>query len=490
MEKGATVISVVKGRLIPGVLAGLAGGLVFAAAMWHLGLLPRVALLVGGTSAVVGFIIHMLIAAVVGAGFGLLVQQQRPGAGETFFWGLNYGLLWWVLGSLTLLPLLLGQPLAWDLHAAQENFPTLPGYLLYGAVTGLTLALLRRGDGDRPSWQGPLLRGIVAGLLAAWLLGVLLDTQDQLLPMSAMMAEMAGSRLFAWLITLFIGLVAGVVFAWLYPAPFDGAGAGMVRGGIYGFFWWLLGAYTVMPLLHGSSLPWSLAAVQADFETFPAYILFGTAVALFYQWLHRLARLLFADDIGDPTVEGVGTRGLRALGRGAAGGLIGGLIFTVVMAQIGFLPVVASLVGSASPFTGFVVHLVIANLIGMSYGLLFHRQAYDMGSALGWGVSYGFIWWVLGPLTLMPVLLGGLPQWHLTAVADTFPALIGHLAYGAGLGITFYLLEARYRPWWVSRTKAEAARIAQRKAQIHTSAPALWVLVVVIALTLPVLLGM
>ncbi len=199
---------------------------------------------------------------------------------------------------------------------------------------------------------------------------------------------------------------------------------------------------------------------------------------------------MFADHLGHAQQEGVGAAGLRALGRGLISGLVGGLLFTVIMVQIGFLPTVATLVGSTSPLTGFIVHLLIANLIGMSYGLLFQRQSYDVGSALGWGLSYGFVWWLIGPLTLMPVLLGGPPQWTLSAAAAAFPALVGHLAYGAGLGVAFYLLEARYRPWWVSRSQAEGARLARRQAQIMSSAPAVWVLVVVMALILPVALGM
>jgi hypothetical protein len=140
--------------------------------------------------------------------------------------------------------------------------------------------------------------------------------------------------------------------------------------------------------------------------------------------------------------------------------------------------------------TGLIVHLVIASVIGMSYGLLFRFQSYEIGSALGWGVSYGFFWWILGALTLMPLLLGNGLQWTVAAAAAAFPSLVGHLVYGAGLGITFYLLEIRHIPWWVSRSTAEAERVEQRKEQILTSAPALWVLVVMIALTLPVLLGM
>ena len=75
------------------------------------------------------------------------------------------------------------------------------------------------------------------------------------------------------------------------------------------------------------------------------------------------------------------------------------------------------------------------------------------------------------------------------ATADLFPSLIGHLAYGAVLGVVFHLLEAHYNPWWLPVTRAQQTRIARRKEQLLTSAPALWALVIVIALTLPLLLS-
>src|SRR5262249_28822823 len=147
---------------------------------------------------------------------------------------------------------------------------------------------------------------------------------------------------------------------------------------------------------------------------------------------------------------------LRAVGRGAAAGVVGGLLFTVVMVQIGFLGTVARLVGSTSPTVGVAVHLSIAVLIGASYGLLFRRQTPDLASAIGSGTAYGLLWWVLGALTIMPVWLGGHPQWTAPAAAAAFPSLVGHLAYGAGLGVTFHLLEARLDPWWITRTAAQA----------------------------------
>ncbi len=494
---------VFKRIMLPGALAGLMGGLVFGAAMIQLGMLPTVASLVHTESGLTGFIIHMVLAAILGVGFSLLVWHQRGGAGEMLFWGLIYGTLWWFLGPLTLLPLVVDQGLRWDIHAVQAAFPSLPGHLWYGASMAIALTMLQRvgpvaasdspnsSTSHRPRSQltiGALARGALAGLLGAWLLGAMLAAQDQLLAFSAMMNM--GSTKAAWLLVLTTGVLAGLGYALLYPRPGDSAGAGLIRGTMYGFFWWVAGALTLLPLLDSGHLAWSLAAAQSSFALLPGFLLFGAAMVLLYHGFDRLTRLLFADITLHDDQEGVGTQGLRVLGRGIVAGTIGGLLFTVVMVQLGFLPTVASLIGSTSSLTGFIVHLVISDLIGISYGLLFQRQSYDVGSALGWGVTYGFFWWILGPLTLMPILLGAPPQWTIEVAAGALGSLIGHLVYGAGLGITFYLLEARHNPWWIPRRQIEAARIEHRKALVFTSAPALWVMVVIIALTVPVVLGM
>lgn len=159
------------------------------------------------------------------------------------------------------------------------------------------------------------------------------------------------------------------------------------------------------------------------------------------------------------------------------------------MVQLGLLATIAGLVGAASSSAGLVVHLLIANVIGASYGVLFRRQSYDLGSAAGWGISYGFFWSMMGPLTLLPLLLGGSPQWNVDAATAAFPSLVGHLGYGVVLGITFYLLESRYSPWWLSRTNVEAERARLRRDQVMSSAPALWALMALVALFVPVLLG-
>ena len=404
--------------------------------------------------------------------------------------GSTFGAFWWYLGPLTLLPLMTGGSPTWDVVSAQEALPLLLGHVFYGAATGLALVFIRH----RPKVQalmtmvrpGALLRGALAGLICGSLLGVSLSVQDQLQSSVGLSADQS---LAPWMLTLLIGLLSGVCFALLYPAPTDGAGPALIRGSVYGFLWWVIAPLTLVPLIGGSGLLWELGDINEVFATLPGYILLGAGVALLYQGLGGLVNVLFSDLIGSGDQEGVGAQGLRILGRTITGGLAGGLLFSLIMIQTDFLPSVADLVGTTSLVAGFFVHMAIAQLVGASYGVLFRRQSYSVGSALGWGVSYGFFWSILGPLTLMPVFLGSTPQWTPEAVATVFPSLIGHLVYGAGLGITFYVLEARYNPWWITRTQFQANLVARRRAQALSAGPALWALVVIIALTFPILLG-
>ena len=475
----------------PGAAAGLVAGAVFGLAMLDIGLLPTIAQLVREDSDAVGFLVHMAVAVILGSGFGVLVWRQRPGVGETLFWGLAYGAFWWYLGPLTLLPLFSGDGLTWDLFSAQESLQALLGHLLYGASAGLSIVFFQWALGARERFftigRDSILRGSAAGIASASLLGACLAAQDRLLS-SAGLSD-GDSQGYAWLVTLLIGVVAGVGFGVLSRTPSDGAGTGLIRGAIYGFILWLVIQLSLIPLIKGEGLAWDLNAVQENFVTYAGYILFGAGIALFYEWFGGLGRLLFGDIAAGTEQEGVGTQGLRILGRTLIGGLIGGLLFSVVMWQIDFLPSVASLVGAESEVAGFFVHMGISQVVGASYGLLFQRQSYGLGSALGWGVSYGFFWTILGPLTLAPIFLGSTPQWTVEALGQVFPNLIGHLIYGGGLGVTFYLLEARYSPWWVTRTQTQTDLVARRREQALSAGPALWTAVILIGLILPVLLG-
>ena len=124
---------------------------------------------------------------------------------------------------------------------------------------------------------------------------------------------------------------------------------------------------------------------------------------------------------------------------GAYSGLAGGAVFGGMMGMMGMLPMIGSMAGHPSAVAGFLVHLVISALIGISFAVLFGGLVHGAGEGLGYGLAYGGVWWFLGPLTLMPLMMGmGLGvNWNAAAVSQMLPSLIGHLMYGAILGLTF-----------------------------------------------------
>ncbi|GAB4098060.1 hypothetical protein [Sinomonas halotolerans] len=128
----------------------------------------------------------------------------------------------------------------------------------------------------------------------------------------------------------------------------------------------------------------------------------------------------------------IGVLGRRLLA-GAVGGLAGGIVFGVLMAAMGVLPMIASMVGSSSAAVGFGVHLVISVLIGWGLTVPFAGLLSGYGKAVLVGLAYGALWWVLGPLVIMPTVLG-MPLFMVDVAA--LMSLMGHLVYGAILAVT------------------------------------------------------
>ena len=129
---------------------------------------------------------------------------------------------------------------------------------------------------------------------------------------------------------------------------------------------------------------------------------------------------------------------------GAVAGLVGGVIFGMLMGMMGMLPVVAMLVKSESAIIGFLVHMVISAVIGAGFGLVFGWRALDTRSGALWGAVYGFVWWILGPLLIMPIMMGMGPQLGVALTMPMMISLVGHLIYGVATGLAYPMAARRF----------------------------------------------
>ena len=135
----------------------------------------------------------------------------------------------------------------------------------------------------------------------------------------------------------------------------------------------------------------------------------------------------------------------RELKLGAYGGFAGGLIFGAMMGMMGMLPMIGSMIGQPTAAAGFVLHMVNSVIIGAGFAIVLGRFVNGTRSGVGLGLAYGGVWWILGPLTLMPLFMGmgfGV-NWHVAAAAAMLPSLVGHLMYGGVLGLVYTWLRHR-----------------------------------------------
>ncbi len=128
----------------------------------------------------------------------------------------------------------------------------------------------------------------------------------------------------------------------------------------------------------------------------------------------------------------------RDIMAGALAGLIGGIVSGWAMQAQGLLSATAGLVGLSSFGAGLAVHMAASILVGATFGAIFRYQPHSSAATITSSVLYALLWWIFGVLTLVPVLMGRGPAWTARAAAAVLPNLVGHLVYGALVGISFY----------------------------------------------------
>ena len=121
-----------------------------------------------------------------------------------------------------------------------------------------------------------------------------------------------------------------------------------------------------------------------------------------------------------------------------------------------------------------------------STSLFWSQKALE--SSICWGLGYGLFWWFLGPLTLMPILLGHAPTWTMQAADILLPSLLGHVIYGAATGLVFFWFESQHAAGLLL-DKRIAVHEERLRRPLGTPAPALWLVVLGLGVVLPIILG-
>lgn len=138
-----------RSRVLAGAAAGLAGGLIFGMMMQLMSapmpdggsmpMMAMVAMVVKSGSIVVGWLYHLFNSAVIGALFGAILGQRVVDRRTGFVFGAAWGVVWWVLGGLILMPLALGMEPFAPLQMPPMRpvaLGSLAGHLMYGLILG------------------------------------------------------------------------------------------------------------------------------------------------------------------------------------------------------------------------------------------------------------------------------------------------------------------------------------------------------------------
>jgi hypothetical protein len=435
----------------------------------------------------------ILLGGIFGLICGLFFARRATTPGAGLIWGLGSALLLWFViptGIDLLLPRSASSKAM--LSDAQARFPQLVAYLVclgmpVGVVLGVRGGLRPKQGQQRFRWG----RAVVAGGLAGTISGLAFSGWEYAggyLPLLGGLPD-CQSQTRAVILHFLVALLIGSIFGILFQRDVRGYGSSMGWGLGFGIFLWFFGPLTVFPTVSRQPLDWSAEQGTALFGSLVGYIIYGFILGTIYAFLDRIwVRLFIQSDPLNREPEGLGLHFLRSVEWGGLAGLVGGLVSLPVMVATGILPKIAGLDTSFSGIRGPVIHLLVSVGIGMTYGLLFRNEAPSIGLGVPWGFLFGVIWWYVGPLTLLPLILTGVYDWRASAAAALLPSLVGHLMYGGATAFTFLLLERRYKRWLLLDPRV-AAREQRRLRPVGTPAPALWFFALGLGVLLPILLG-
>jgi hypothetical protein len=286
--------------IIGGGFAGVVGGWVFGKWMEQAGFFPLIAGVVHSNSRQVGVELHFSIAVIIGVTFALLFQRDVRGLGSSLGWGVTYGIFWWFLGALTLLPWLTHRHLDWTASHAASLFGSLIGHIIYGVILGLLYAIVDRlwlrlfVESDplnrEPESPGNWLLlsvgwGLVAGLAGGAAFGIVTIPFDDFYRVTALVGSHSSEPGFVAYMTM--GAAIGASFGLLFRYESPNLAAGVAWGMVYGLIWWFVGTLTLYPILLGRPFLWTAAVSASQLYLLIGQLVYGAATGAAFSLLER-----------------------------------------------------------------------------------------------------------------------------------------------------------------------------------------------------------
>ena len=117
-------------KLQRGAMLGIIAGFLFLAFMGP-GMTTMVAGMMGeGSAEILGFILHLIFSAVIGAIYAGWVESMATGGWQTLAVGLIYGVIWWIIGGNIIMPAVMGG----DVLALDFSGASLFGHIIFGVT--------------------------------------------------------------------------------------------------------------------------------------------------------------------------------------------------------------------------------------------------------------------------------------------------------------------------------------------------------------------
>lgn len=145
-----------RAKLLSGIIGGVIAGMLFGMMMQmmtaptpdgkEIPMMAMVAMIVGSSSVAVGWVYHLFNSMVIGAIFGVIFGSRATSFGSGVGLGALYGMVWWILGALILMPVFLGMsPFAPLMMPPMRMVAvgSLMGHLIFGAALGGIFSILK-----------------------------------------------------------------------------------------------------------------------------------------------------------------------------------------------------------------------------------------------------------------------------------------------------------------------------------------------------------